>query len=207
MPKTGTVYLQDAACSCPGRFIAGCGKEETMKLFKKLAAAVLAAALALTMVGCGGNSYAMQNELLKITIDQIGETVTHTKKADEMAAALLAAADTAAAQEANNGKDAKELLLDPAVIKAAKIDLEKTPCMFNPIDVDSQIKSSGVMGEFLKMQWMMEVTSPRQFERIGTFDPGDNKVEIGAATHKIGDKSYILILITYTPTTTPANPL
>lgn len=172
-----------------------------MKLFKKLAAAVLAAALALTMVGCGGNSYATQNELLKITIDQIGETVTHTKKADEMAAALLAAADTAAEQMENKGVDAKELLQNPAVIKAAKIDLEKTPCMFNPIDVDSQIKSSGVMGEFLKMQWMMEVTSPRQFESIGTFDPGDNKVEIGAATHKIGDKSYILILITYTPTT------
>lgn len=172
-----------------------------MKLFKKLAAAVLAAALALTMVGCGGNSYATQNELLKITIDQIGETVTHTKKADEMAAALLVAADTAAEQMENKGVDAKELLKDPAVIKAAKIDLEKTPCMFNPIDVDSQIKSSGVLGEFLKMQWMMEVTSPRQFERIGTFDPGDNKVEIGAATHKIGDKSYILILVTYTPTT------
>ena len=172
-----------------------------MKLFKKLAAAVLAAALALTMVGCGGNSYATQNELLKITIDQIGETVTHTKKADEMAAALLAAADTAAGPMENKGVDAKELLQNPAVIKAAKIDLEKTPCMFNPIDVDSQIKSSGVLGEFLKMQWMMEVTSPRQFERIGTFDPGDNKVEIGAATHKIGDKSYILILVTYTPTT------
>ena len=175
-----------------------------MKLFKKLAAAVLAAALALTMVGCGGNSYAMQNELLKITIDNltdVGETVTHTKKADEMAAALLAAADTAAEQMENKGVDAKELLQNPAVIKAAKIDLEKTPCMFNPIDVDSQIKSSGVLGEFLKMQWMMEVTSPRQFERIGTFNPGDNKVEIGAATHKIGDKSYILILITYTPTT------
>lgn len=174
-----------------------------MKLFKKLAAAVLAAALALTMVGCGGNSYATQNELLKITIDQIGETVTHTKKADEMAAALLAAADTAAEQMENKGVDAKELLQNPAVIKAAKIDLEKTPCMFNPIDVDSQIKSSGVLGEFLKMQWMMEVTSPRQFERIGTgtFNPGDNKVEIGAATHKIGDENYILILITYTPTT------
>lgn len=178
-----------------------------MKLFKKLAAAVLAAALALTMVGCGGNSYATQNELLKITIDQIGETVTHTKKADEMAAALLAAADTAAAQEANNGKDAKELLLDPAVIKAAKIDLEKTPCMFNPIDVDSQIKSSGVMGEFLKMQWMANAAGLYRFVDPGTFNPGDNKVEIGAATHKIGDKSYTLILITYTPTTTPANPL
>ena len=181
-----------------------------MKLFKKLAAAVLAAALALTMVGCGGNSYAMQNELLKITIDNltdVGETVTHTKKADEMAAALLAAADTAAAQEANNGKDAKELLLDPAVIKAAKIDLEKTPCMFNPIDVDSQIKSSGVMGEFLKMQWMANAAGLYRFVNPGTFNPGDNKVEIGAATHKIGDKSYTLILLTYTATTTPANPL
>ena len=177
-----------------------------MKLFKKLAAAVLAAALALTMVGCGGNSYATQNELLKITIDQIGETVTHTKKADEMAAALLAAADTAAAQEANSGKEAEDLLLNPAVIKAAGIDPEKTPCMFNLIN-DVQFKSSGVLGEFLKMQWMMEVTSPRQFESIGTFNPGDNKVEIGVATHKIGDESYILILITYTPTTTPANPL
>lgn len=175
-----------------------------MKLFKKLAAAVLAAALALTMVGCGGNSYATQNELLKITIDNltdVNETVTHTKKADEMAAALLAAADTAAAQEANNGKDAKELLLDPAVIKAAKIDLEKTPCMFNPIDVDSQIKSSGVMGEFLKMQWMANAAGLYRFVDPGTFNPGDNKVEIGAATHKIGDKSYTLILITYTPTT------
>ena len=183
-----------------------------MKLFKKLAAAVLAAALALTMVGCGGgNSYAMQDELLKITIDNltdVNETVTHTKKADEMAAALLAAADTAAAQEANNGKDAKELLLDPAVIKAAKIDLEKTPYMFNPIDVDSQIKSSGVMGEFLKMQWMADSAGLYRFVRLGSaFNPGDNKVEIGAATHKIGDKSYTLILLTYTPTTTPANPL
>lgn len=178
-----------------------------MKLFKKLAAAVLAAALALTMVGCGGgNSYAMQDELLKITIDQIGETVTHTKKADEMAAALLAAADTAAAQKENEGMDAERLLRDEKVIEKAGIDPATTPCMVNLIN-DVLFKSSGVLGEFLKMQWMMEVTSPRQFESIGTFDPGDNKVEIGAATHKIGDESYILILVTYTPTTTPANPL
>lgn len=174
-----------------------------MKLFKKLAAVVLATALALTMVGCGGNSYAMQNELLKISIDYMtdrGKTVTHTKKADDLAAALLAAADTAAAQKENEGTKAKELLKDPAVIKAAGIDPATTPCMVNLIN-DVQFKSSGVLGEFLKMQWMMEVTSPRQFESIGTFDPGDNKVEIGAATHKIGDESYILILLTYTPTT------
>lgn len=177
-----------------------------MKLFKKLAAAALAAALALTMAGCsGGNSYAVQDELLKITIDKltdIGETVTQSKKADEMAAALLAAADTAAAQEANNGKDAEDLLRDPAVIKAAKIDPEKTPCVVNLID-DVQFKSSGMMGEFLKIEWMGQVTSLENFDSIGTFNPSDDdKVEIGAATHKIGDKSYILILLTYTTSTT-----
>ena len=182
-----------------------------MKLFKKLAAVVLAAALALTMVGCGGNSYAVQNELLKLSIDYMttdrGKTVTHTKKADDLAAALLAAADTAAAQKENEGTKAKELLKDPAVIKAAGIDPEKTPCMVNLID-NVQFKSSGMIGEYLKMDWMASVTRPGQFDPIGTFRPGNNdKGEIGAATHKIGDKSYILILVTYTPTTTPANPL
>lgn len=177
-----------------------------MKLFKKLAAAALAAALALTMAGCGaGNSYAVQDELLKITIDNltdVNETVTHTKKADEMAAALLAAADKAAAQEANNGKDAEDLLLDPAVIKAAGIDLEKTPYMVNLID-DVQFKSSGVLGEFMKMQWMAGAAGLYRFVGpvTGTFNPNDNKVEIGAATHKIGDENYILILLTYTETT------
>lgn len=172
-----------------------------MKLFKKLAAVVLAAALALTMAGCGGgNSYAMQNELLKLSIDYMSDTVTHTKKADDLAAALLAAADTAAAQKENEGTKAKELLKDPAVIKAAGIDPEKTPCGVNLID-NIQFKSSGMIGEYLKMDWMASVTNPSQFVPIGTFRPGDNKGEIGAATHKIGDKSYILILITYTPTT------
>ena len=176
-----------------------------MKLFKKLAAAVLAAALALTMAGCsGGNSYAMQDELLKLTIDRgtsNGETVTHTKKADDLAAALLAAADKAAALEENEGTKAKALLKDPAVIKAAGIDPEKTPCLVNLID-DVQFKSSGMMGELLKMEWMWQVTRFENFSEIGRFNPRDNdKVEIGAATHKIGDKSYILILATYTPTT------
>lgn len=175
-----------------------------MKLFKKLAAAVLAAALALTMAGCsGGNSYAVQNELLKLTIDRWtsnGETVTHTKKADDLAAALLAAADTAAAQKENEGMDAERLLRDEKVVEKAGIDPATTPCMVNLIN-DVQFKSSGVLGEYLKMQWMAEVTRPSKFDPIGMFRPGDNKVEIGVATHKIGDENYILILITYTPTT------
>ena len=98
-----------------------------MKLFKKLAAAVLAAALALTMVGCGGgNSYAMQDELLKVMIDNFTDedlTVTHTKKADDLAAALLAAV----AQEANNGKNAEDLLLDETFIPDGGLDHATTP--------------------------------------------------------------------------------
>lgn len=176
-----------------------------MKLFKKLAAAVLAAALALTMVGCGGgNSYAMQNELLKVMIDNFTDedlTATHTKKADDLAAALLAAADKAAALEENEGMDAETLLLNEKVIAAAGIDPEKTPCLVKLID-DVQFKSSGMMGESLKMGWMWQVTRFENFSEIGSFNPNPNdKVEIGAATHKIGDKSYILILATYTPTT------
>lgn len=182
-----------------------------MKLFKKLAAAALAAALALTMVGCGGgNSYAMQNELLKITIDNFTNeyvTVTQSTKADEMAAALLAAADTAAGQKENEGVHPADLLRNEKVIAAAGIDLEKTPCMVNLIN-DVQFKSSGTASEFLKLFWMTDAARLGNFDDIGAFDPSDNdKVEIGAATHKIGDKSYILILVTYTPTTTPANPL
>lgn len=65
-----------------------------------------------------------------------------------------------------------------------------------------------MIGEYMKTQWMMQVTSNSQFESIGAFYSSNNdKVEIGAATHKIGDENYILILVTYTPTTTPANPL
>ena len=181
-----------------------------MKLFKKLAATVLAAALALTMVGCGGNSYAMQDELLKLTIDNLtdeNETVTHTTKADDLAAALLAAANTAAAQDAYKGMNAENLLQDEKVIEEAGIDPATMPCMVNLID-DVQFKSSGMMAEFLKMEWMGSVTRLSRFEPIGTFNPsGNDKLEIGAATHKIGDKSYTLILLTYTPTTTPVNPL
>lgn len=177
-----------------------------MKLFKKLAAAVLAVALALTMAGCsGGNSYAMQNELLKLTIDRMtsnGETVTHTKKADDLAAALLAAADKAAALEENEGMDAERLLRNPAVITAAGIDPATTLCRVKLIN-DVQFKTSGMMGEFLKTQWMGRVTSLGNFGEIGSLNPNPNdKVEIGAATHKIGDKSYILILVTYTSSTT-----
>ena len=64
-----------------------------MKLFKKLAAAALAAVLALTMVGCG-SSASLKDELLKLAMDRMtvaGSTATHSKELDALAAKLARA--------------------------------------------------------------------------------------------------------------------
>lgn len=57
-----------------------------MKLFKKLAAAALAAVLALAMVGCG-SSASLKDELLKMAMDQMtvaGGTANHSKELDAL---------------------------------------------------------------------------------------------------------------------------
>lgn len=81
-----------------------------MKLFKKLAAAMLAAALALTMVGCGaggtGSAFDLKNEVLNAIEDNYNmndKTATHTTAMDMAAAALI---EKAAADE-----DAKTMML------------------------------------------------------------------------------------------------
>ncbi len=76
-----------------------------MKLFKKLAAAALAAVLALSMVGCGaggtGSALDLKNEVLNAIEDSYNmsnKTATHTTAMDTAAAALIgkAAADETA---------------------------------------------------------------------------------------------------------------
>ena len=95
-----------------------------MKLFKKLAAAALAAVLALTMVGCG-SSASLKDELLKLAMDRMtvaGSTATHSKELDALAAKLVQEADKAAALEAHKGDAAKTILTDDAVVEAAGIN-------------------------------------------------------------------------------------
>lgn len=77
-----------------------------MKLFKKLAAAALAAVLALSMVGCGAGSKggtSTASELANVLVDMIGEreiSAKHTGEMDNLAAAL--------ATSAGNAENAKE---------------------------------------------------------------------------------------------------
>lgn len=89
-----------------------------MKLFKKLAAAALAAVLALSMVGCGaggtGSALDLKNEVLNLIEDEYylsGKTATHTTAMDTEAAKLIEAAAKAGAKEGNNDT-VQELLQD-----------------------------------------------------------------------------------------------
>lgn len=172
-----------------------------MKLFKKLAAAALAAVLALTMVGCG-SSASLKDELLKVAMDQMtmnGSTATHSKELDALAARLVQEADKAAGQDAHKGEEAKTILTDNEVVQAAGIDITKNAYILNAAP-NVQFKSSGTYMELLKMQWMgyavnpnTENSEPNKAVKIGTITLGDN-VDVGVAMGKIGGKEYVVIL-------------
>ena len=172
-----------------------------MKLFKKLAAAALAAVLALAMVGCG-SSASLKDELLKVAMDQMtmnGRTANHSKELDELAAKLVQEADKVAGQDAHKGENAKSILTDNDVVQAAGIDITKNAYILNAAP-NVQFKSSGTYMELLKMQWMgyavnpnTENDEPNKAVKIGTITLGDN-VDVGVAMGKIGGKEYVVIL-------------
>ena len=174
-----------------------------MKLFKKLAAAALAAVLALTMVGCG-SSASLKDELLKLAMDRMtvaGSTATHSKELDALAAKLVQEADKVAGQDAYKGEDAKTILTAEDVVKEAGIDPTKDAYILNAAP-NVQFKSSGMSYmELIKMEWMQDAINPRtddgsnRAKEIGTITLGNN-VDIGVAMGKIGGKEYVVILYT-----------
>ena len=173
-----------------------------MKLFKKLAAAALAAVLALTMVGCG-SSASLKDELLKLAIDQMtvaGSTATHSKELDALAAKLVQEADKVAGQDAYKGEDAKTILTAEDVVKEAGIDPTKDAYILNAAP-NVQFKSSGMSYmELIKMQWMTDAINPKTDDgsnravKIGTIEQLGDNVDVGVAMGKIGGKEYVVIL-------------
>lgn len=175
-----------------------------MKLFKKLAAAALAAVLALTMVGCGSSSSAsLKDELLKLAIDQMtvaGSTATHSKELDALAAKLVQEADKVAGQDAYKGDDAKTILTAEDVVKAVGIDTTKNAYILNAAP-NVQFKSSGMSYmELIKMEWMTDAINPKTDDgsnravKIGTIEQLGDNVDVGVAMGKIGGKEYVVIL-------------
>lgn len=173
-----------------------------MKLFKKLAAAALAAVLALTMVGCG-SSASLKDELLKLAIDQMtvaGSTATHSKELDALAAKLVQEADKVAGQDAHKGENVKSILTDNDVVQAAGIDTTKNAYILNATP-NVQFKSSGMSYmELIKMEWMTDAINPKTDDgsnravKIGTIEQLGDNVDVGVAMGKIGGKEYVVIL-------------
>ena len=97
-----------------------------MKLFKKLAAAVLVAALALMMVGCGSSKTDLAQQVKNAVSDLVtveGAQATDSRELDVLAANLLTEINNAIA-ESEEGKlpDLDELLKDEKFLKKVGID-------------------------------------------------------------------------------------
>lgn len=176
-----------------------------MKLFKKLAAAMLVAALALTMVGCGaggtGSALDLKNEVLNVIEDNYhtsGKTATHTTAMDAAAAKLIDDAAKAGEKEGNKDDTVKALLekqtidgnyiaifmpygqlstelMQQAYIKEMKLEL------------DGAIRNITNDVYYADHDMLVKIGSPV----IGKDDP----IEIGAATGKIKGKNYLVLLV------------
>lgn len=172
-----------------------------MKLFKKLAAAALAAVLALSMVGCGaggtGSALDLKNEVLNLVEDTYymsGKTATHTTAMDTEAAKLIekAAADETAKDE---NVTVKELLEKQTfegeggyiAIFAPYIQLRTEMTQNVYIQKMNMALSAVTKGESSYDEMIVKIGTPA----VGKGD----SIEMGAATGTIKGKNYLVLLV------------
>lgn len=171
-----------------------------MKLFKKLAAAALAAVLALSMVGCGAGSKgstSTASELANVLVDMLGDEsgigAKHTGEMDNLAAALATSAG-----KVENAKEQKikDLLVNETVLTAAGFtaeDLQNTAYFVSY--VENYKPQSPFTPEEEKFLWMANQTM-NHIQKVGK--PANlgnvDELELGAGTVKIGDTEYIVVV-------------
>lgn len=115
-----------------------------MKLFKKLAAAVLVAALALMMVGCGGSKTGLAQQVKNTISDLValeGDQATNSKDLDALAAKLLTEYNneiTALGEDA----DLEDLLKNEKFQKKVGIDPAKDAYLVSLEDVQSYLSNT-----------------------------------------------------------------
>lgn len=177
-----------------------------MKLFKKMAAAALAAVLALSMVGCGAGSKgstSTASELTNMLVDTLNQgqriDAKHTGEMDRLAAALATSAGNV-----ENAKEKKieELLKDTTVLTAAGLDLQNT-AYFVSYAENYKFHSPSTPEED-KISWMAQQII-RNRQQVGK--PADlntvDALELGASTVKIGDTEYIVMVAKSVETPAP----
>lgn len=165
-----------------------------MKLFKKLAAAVLVAALALMMVGCGGSKTGLAQQIKNAVSDvavMTGGQATNSKDLDALAAKLLRELNNEiAALEEGKWPDPDVLLNDEEFLQKVGIDpateayalsLERNPSYLS--NTMNQLKPFELAEDLLRrlMHGDLKIGEPKlgsKFEfglAIGTLD-GENCV-------------------------------
>lgn len=167
-----------------------------MKLFKKLAAAVLVAALALMMVGCGsktGLAQQIKDAVSDTAVIIQGKQATDSKELDALAAKLLTEIDKALA-ESEEGKwpDPNELLNDEEFLKKVGIDpateayalsLTRNPSYLS--NTMNQAKPFEIAGDLLnRLNGDLEIGKPE----LGS------KFEFGLAIGTLDGKNCVLMI-------------
>lgn len=165
-----------------------------MKLFKKLAAAVLVAALALMMVGCGGSKTGLAQQVKNAVSDDAvmrNEQSTNSKDLDALAAKLLTEINNAIA-ESEEGKwpDPNELLNDEKFLKKVGIDPAKDAYVVSLESVPSYL--SNTMNQIKPIELASQLLN-------GDFAIGDprigSKFEFGLAIGTLDGESWALMLM------------
>ncbi len=181
-----------------------------MKLFKKLAAAALAAVLALSMVGCGaggtGSALDLKNEVLNAIEDDYytdNKTATHTTAMDAAAAKLI---EKAVADEAAKNDDVtvKELLRNNGTVLQEN-GTGNCITIFMPYgQLSTELMQQAYIEE---MKGTLEsairyVANDEYYNRHDTMvkigNPEisvDDSIEMGVATGKIKGRNYLVLLV------------
>lgn len=165
-----------------------------MKLFKKLAAVVLVAALALMMVGCGGSKTGLAQQIKNMISDIVavtGDQATNSKDLDALAAKLLTEINnTIAASEEGKWPDPNELLNDEKFLKKVGIDPAKDAYVVSLESVPSYL--SNTMNQIKPIELASQLLN-------GDFKIGapriGSKFEFGLAIGTLDGESWALMLM------------
>ena len=178
-----------------------------MKLFKKLAAAALAAVLALSMVGCGNANSV--NPTKQFVLDLIADSaaqgdaeINNTAAMDGIAQNLLNKAAELYGSKEQNEKSADALL--KAASKEDGMGFEAGKTYLVSYAEDHQFKSSLISNTYKQQLFFMNLQW-NSFT-VNSSDPVKNvkKADVGVAVGKIGDKTYAVVVMV--PTETAAAP-
>ena len=169
-----------------------------MKLFKKLAAAALAAVLALSMVGCGNANSV--NSTKQLVLDLMADyaaldesELSNTAEMDGIAQKLLNKAAELYGTEGHAGEPVGELL--KAASKEADVGFDATKIYMVTYAEDYQYKSSLIMNFQKQYAFFSKLmTSGFTMPENGLNQKVVKKADVGVAVGKIGDKTYAVVV-------------